>query len=957
MKKILIISPEIPYPVYKGNQNRIDNIIRMLLNEGHELALAVLNSSQAASSQSIRNNLFKRYPGIKYIEVRKHPKLRRDFRFFIHKVRTFFDSPDNISNENTCPKKFVTCVKYITSTFKPDIIILNYIKLAKAMPSNFSGKKIVDIHDFQTNIIRAARKNFDEKKFYESELSALKKFDTIISINENETDQILSLDGTLNIVTIPAFTDYKEFRSSKQAYYDLMFIGSASPFNIEGLRMFIKYSFPIINKKYPNLKFAIAGDVSTCASIKSDASRYNNINLLGRIDNLDNIYYNSKIVISPIIRGAGMKVKNIEAMSYGKAIVATPFSMDGIKVEHHINSLLATRWDIFAKHIDHLLSNEELIDNIGKSAHLLFLKRYSIASAKKIFHNIFYPEDRNIFENEYTDGHFLIENENITFQKRRTKALLFSTDSRSLIDFNIYLANIFRELGIYSEIVKVKRTGCGHILKSRYIPHVLIDKITPARRESLRKTIHFEIKDNKFSNITYNGIHLEDDFNVYLRMFPQHFEKSFRDVVVHSFLLLDELIKVIKKINPDFIVGWNGHGPNMIFLMKIAAKITKKKIFHIERGLLANTLAFDRRGVNFESCLSGSYLPLLTNKERSKIKNFINIFNQKGKTIVQDNQVSNISFNDIDKKLNLNGRPYIFFPAQIETDSNIIVNSYFYTKMNEVLKDICQIADEFGLNVICRPHPEDKNKRTFISAHNLIIDSSFHLHAMLKHSLANIVINSTVGLESILLKKPTIALGSSIYSSKGITFDANCKEQIRVHIKNIVNNNYDHKIIERRTESLLYYILKNYTIPLDSKVAAIDVMQRYLSNNGIIITYSDPIKNPQMVEKYNRRRLIYEKTIKACNNIYITNMLTPDTIQKYNSTKEIVITSSLIVDHFQRISKAKIHIGNWRDLEKRDGDVIIYIVNGNHKNKFDKYADFVIDEYFDLHPWIQGSNN
>lgn len=130
-------------------------------------------------------------------------------------------------------------------------------------------------------------------------------------------------------------------------------------------------------------------------------------------------------------------------------------------------------------------------------------------------------------------------------------------------------------------------------------------------------------------------MNISDEITTYRDMFPEHFEgKKVVDVIAHAMLILDSILRRISKTAPDFLVGWNGNDPHFIFLMKVAAKIANVPVFHVERGLLPDTLVFDPQGVNFKSYIAGSYLPLITEEERKVARAYIKDFSTQGKTIV-----------------------------------------------------------------------------------------------------------------------------------------------------------------------------------------------------------------------------------------------------------------------------------------------------------------------------------
>ena len=109
----------------------------------------------------------------------------------------------------------------------------------------------------------------------------------------------------------------------------LIFTGnmSYSP-NEDAMIWFVLNVFPEIQRNNPEVKLYIVGInpteklISTCKNIK-------NIVITGRVDNIYGYIKSADIYISPLQYGSGKKNKIVEAMACGKAIIASPVSMEG----------------------------------------------------------------------------------------------------------------------------------------------------------------------------------------------------------------------------------------------------------------------------------------------------------------------------------------------------------------------------------------------------------------------------------------------------------------------------------------------------------------------------------------------------------------------------------------------------------------------------------------------------
>lgn len=111
-----------------------------------------------------------------------------------------------------------------------------------------------------------------------------------------------------------------------------------------------------------------------------------------------------------------------------------------------------------------------------------------------------------------------------------------------------------------------------------------------------------------------------------------------------------------------------------------------------------------------------------------------------------------------------NFRPYYLFPMQVTADSQVLLNS------NVTLLDAVKIAmeksKERGVNLVIKPHPAELDNTIYDKIQRLYpqaIIMSGDMKVMIKNADKIITINSTVGLESILLGKQVEFLGKSFY--------------------------------------------------------------------------------------------------------------------------------------------------------------------------------------------------
>ncbi len=134
----------------------------------------------------------------------------------------------------------------------------------------------------------------------------------------------------------------------------LLFVGSAAPANVDGLRWFLAEIWPDIRARRPDMELTVAGAVCTAVGPAPGVA------LLGRVPDLGPLYRRADVVISPLRAGSGLKIKLIEAMAHGKPVVATTVTAQGVAHLLEGAVALADTEQAFADEVVSLLAHPEL---------------------------------------------------------------------------------------------------------------------------------------------------------------------------------------------------------------------------------------------------------------------------------------------------------------------------------------------------------------------------------------------------------------------------------------------------------------------------------------------------------------------------------------------------------------------------------------------------------------------
>ncbi len=120
--------------------------------------------------------------------------------------------------------------------------------------------------------------------------------------------------------------------------------------------------------------------------------------------------------------------------------------------------------------------------------------------------------------------------------------------------------------------------------------------------------------------------------------------------------------------------------------------------------------------------------------------------------------------NNIDTK-NLKG--YVFVPLQVENDTQVIINSK--VSLKTLIDYAINYAKKEKLKLLIKPHPAERNNTILKYINNLagddIIVTNSNTFELIQNARIVITINSTVGLEALILNKYVIFLGDTFYKN------------------------------------------------------------------------------------------------------------------------------------------------------------------------------------------------
>ena len=371
--KILFLCNKLPYPPNEGGSMAMNMMIEGVLNAGHQVKVLAVSSNKYTfnSSEIPHDYLIKTHLETVFLDLslKLFPAL---YCFFIRKsyhVHRFIS------------KNFEEKLIQILQDQEFDIIQVETLFLTpylKTIAKYSNAKVFLRAHNIEHLIWKRLAENTKNpfRKIYFDHLSVqlknyeidhLDQYDGIVSISKVDTEYYLNLTQkpivTSSFGIIPEEYPISKIKEEKPS---LFFIGAMNWIpNAEGLKWFLTDIWPTVHKNFPELEFNIASK-EIPIWLKTFDSK--NIHLLGEVESAKDFISSKSIMIVPLHSGSGIRVKIIEGMAMGKAVISTTIGAEGIECENGKDILIADTKEEFLMQINRCLSDEKFLLQLGINA-------------------------------------------------------------------------------------------------------------------------------------------------------------------------------------------------------------------------------------------------------------------------------------------------------------------------------------------------------------------------------------------------------------------------------------------------------------------------------------------------------------------------------------------------------------------------------------------------------------
>jgi len=380
--KILILCNKSPWPKHEGGPIAMYAMISGLLQAGHSVKVLAANTNKYHVDPDAIPADLKESTQIEFVDI----DLTLTYVGAMYHFLTAQSYHITRFHTKAMAQKIIDILR--NDTF--DIIQLETLQMATYLDviRKYSKAAVVlRAHNIEHKIWQRVAENCANpfKRIYMNhlykslrrfEINTLDKIDGIVAITPVDARNFDRLSHSTNIISIPFGINLETLPENpiQPEEPSLFHIGSMNWYpNEESIKWLIHEVWPGLTQRIPGVELHLAGRYMP-EWLKNLSVQ--GIIVDGEVPDVWEYMQKFSIMVVPLFSGSGIRIKIVEGMAAGKAIITTVIGAEGINYENGQHLLIAKDAKSFSDGIVKLCTDKALRDKMGKNARALIAKEH-----------------------------------------------------------------------------------------------------------------------------------------------------------------------------------------------------------------------------------------------------------------------------------------------------------------------------------------------------------------------------------------------------------------------------------------------------------------------------------------------------------------------------------------------------------------------------------------------------
>jgi len=404
MKKILFLTPELPYPPISGGKLISWKLLQHLSNKYEVSVFCFLRDKDKFFLDEFREKV-----DLKELFFEVMDKKRSIITYIMSIIRGV-----PLSIYRNYSFFFMNEVSEKLKLNRYDVILVDHYTMYQYVSENFKGKILLNEHNAEYLIWERLSKNKDynflirmlalweSRRISKYEKIICMSSDKVLCVSSNDIKSLAKLGvnedkfelvATIGDDELLEFPDI-EFEDTERS---ILFIGTLNweP-NVDGLLWFLRGCWKQLKKRFPALKIYIIG-ANADPRLVNLSKKDKDIILTGFVENVEEYYVKSRVFVNPLRFGSGIKVKSLNALYRGIPLVTTSIGIEGLDVRDMVSVAVANNEKDMVEKVSILNKDRDIWNTLSKNSRQLAREKYA---SNRCFEKLDKAIESNLGENQ-----------------------------------------------------------------------------------------------------------------------------------------------------------------------------------------------------------------------------------------------------------------------------------------------------------------------------------------------------------------------------------------------------------------------------------------------------------------------------------------------------------------------------------------------------------------------------
>ncbi|HEX30312.1 TPA: glycosyltransferase [Candidatus Poribacteria bacterium] len=371
--RVLILSPFIPLPATEGGRIRVINLLKHLSPACHVTLLAPKTFNSTPRDEQIIRDM-----GVDLVVAGDMPHLS------IGSIRSMADGyPIPLAKYRI--KALAERFRRLIEEEKFDVVQFEmlhagqYLPVLRRSPLNGDTPSILIQHNIDsivwTRLYRNASSSLrklgafiQSLEFRRIERRLCPMFDLCVCMSERDAERLRWIAPDVRVEIVPNGVDLEYFqpREDEVRWNRIVYVGSMDWYpNEDAVLYFHEHIWPIIRREIPEAEFYIVGQYPSPRVKALDS--VDGVHVTGLVDDIRPYVASAAVFIVPLRIGGGTRLKILEALAMGKAVVSSGIGCEGLDLTDGEDLIVADGPEEFAGWVIRLMRDEAERERLARS--------------------------------------------------------------------------------------------------------------------------------------------------------------------------------------------------------------------------------------------------------------------------------------------------------------------------------------------------------------------------------------------------------------------------------------------------------------------------------------------------------------------------------------------------------------------------------------------------------------